>query len=97
MLTTRDELLSKREQVLEIAARYGVSNVRVFGSVVRGEAKERSDIDLLIDPNPEWSLLDFIGLKQDLEDLFGRKVDLAIEEGLHRRIKARVLQEAVPL
>jgi hypothetical protein len=96
-MTIRDELLSKREQALEIAARYGASNVRVFGSVVREEATETSDIDLLIDPNPDWSLLDFIGFKQDLEDLFGRKVDLAIEDSLHRRIKARVLREAVPL
>lgn len=96
-MTLHDEVWSKREDILRIAARYGASNVRVFGSVIRDEANETSDIDLLIDPDPDWSLLDFVGFKQDLEDLFGRKVDLVIEEGLHHRIKARVLREAVPL
>lgn len=96
-MTIRDQVLSKRDEILRIANRYGASNVRMFGSIVRDEATESSDIDLLIDSNPDWSLLDFIGLKQDLEDLLGRRVDLTIEDGLHRRIKARVLREAVPL
>jgi hypothetical protein len=93
-----EELISdKRGEILKITERYGVKNVRLFGSVVRGEAEEDSDIDFLIEPNPDWSLLDLIGYKQDLEALLGRKVDIATEEGLHRRIKARVLREAVPL
>lgn len=96
-MTIRDQVLSKRDEILRIANRYGASNVRMFGSIVRDEATESSDIDLLIDSNPDWSLLDFIGLKQDLEDLLGRRVDLTIEDGLNRRIKARVLREAVPL
>jgi uncharacterized protein len=90
-------LSEKREAILAIAVRYGVTNVRVFGSVARGTAGEKSDIDFLIEPNPSWSLLDLIGFKQDLEDLLQRSVDIVTEKGLHQRIKARVLQEAVPL
>lgn len=92
-----ERLADKREEVLAIAARYGATNVRVFGSVVRGEATPTSDVDFLIDLERQWSLLDRIGFKQDLEDLLGCKVDIATEEGLHRRIKVRVLEEAKPL
>ncbi len=90
-------LRARREEILQIAARYGASNVRVFGSVARGEAGPESDIDLLVDFAPEASLFDLVGLKQDLEELLGCEVDLATESGLHRRIKDRVLQEAVSL
>jgi uncharacterized protein len=90
-----DLLRSKREQILQITARYGVSNVRVFGSVARGEAGPESDVDLLVNLGPGLSLLRYVALKQDLEDLLGVAVDVVDEDGLHRRIRARVLQEAV--
>jgi len=90
-------LRSKREQILRITARYGVSNVRVFGSVARGDAGTGSDVDLLVNLGPGLSLLSYVALKQDLEDLLGVSVDVVDEEGLHRRIRDRVLQEAVAL
>ena len=93
-----DELLrSKREEILRLASRHGARNVRVFGSVARGEADERSDVDLLVDLEPGRSLLDLGGLLMDLRDLLRRNVDVVTERGLKSRIRSRVLQEAVPL
>ena len=91
------ELLERRDEILEIAARHGARTVRVFGSVVRGEETTGSDIDLLVEFEPGRSLLDHIALAQDLQDLFGRDVDVVTEKGLHWFIRDRVCQEAVPL
>src|SRR6266496_3752671 len=88
---------SKRDEILALAARHGARNVRVFGSVARGEAGPDSDIDLLVTLEPFCTLLDQIALWQDLEDLLGRKVDLVTESALHRLIRDQVLEEAVPL
>ena len=93
-----DELLrSKREEILRLASRHGARNVRVFGSVARGEADERSDVDLLVDLDPGRSLLDLGGLLMDLRDLLRRNVDVVTERGLKARIRSRILREAVPL
>ena len=93
-----DELLStKREDILRIAAKYGASNVRIFGSVAQGEGDEQSDIDLLVDLEPKRSLLDLAGLLVDLEELLGCKVDVVPEDSLRKRIKDRVLKEAIAL
>lgn len=93
-----DELLkAKREDILRTAAKYGASNVRVFGSVARGEADEKSDIDLLVDLEPNRSLLDLGGLLVDLQDLLGCDVDVVPEDSLRKRIRERVLKEAVVL
>ena len=92
-----ETLQSQKAQILEIADKYGASNIRVFGSVARGEANGDSDIDLLVDLEPGRSLLDHIGLIQDLADLLGRSVDVATPSALHERIKDRVMQDAVPL
>lgn len=93
-----DKLLQdKREAVLALAARYGASNVRVFGSTARDEAGPESDIDLLVTLEASRSLLDQIALWQDLEDLLGRKVDVVTESALHHAIREQVLREAVPL
>ena len=86
-----------REEILRIAAKYGASNVRIFGSVARGEADEQSDIDLLVDLEPKRSLLDLAGLLVDLEELLGCKVDVVPEDSLRKHIKDRVLKEAVAL
>jgi len=91
------ELQSKRVDILRLADRHGASEVRVFGSVARGEAGVDSDVDLLIKMAPERSLLDHVALWQDLEDLLGRKVDLVSEKALHRLIRDQILKEAVPL
>ena len=93
-----DELLrTKREDILQIARKYGAYNVRVFGSVARGEADEKSDIDLLVDMEKGRSLLDLIGLLMDLESLLGCKVDVVTVKGLRERIRERVLKEAIAL
>jgi len=90
-------LQAKRQEILAIAARHGAYNVRVFGSVARGEADEASDVDVLVELEPDRSLLDLGGFLADLEDLLGCKVDVMTEKGLRPRIRDRVLQEAVPL
>ena len=93
-----NELLhEKREDILRIAARRGASNVRVFGSVARGEADSKSDIDLLVDLEPGRSLFDLGGLLMDLQDLLDHKVDVVTERGLRERIREHVLKEAIPL
>ena len=90
-------LQQKREEILRIAAQHGAHNVRVFGSVARGEAGPESDIDFLVELEPGRSLLDHAALLLDLEQLLGRKVDVATERSLKERIRVRVLREAVPL
>lgn len=90
-------LIQKRDEILSLAHRRGARNVRVFGSVARNEAREDSDIDLLIDLDPDRSLLDVGGLAMDLSLLLGRSVDVVTEAGLRERIRSRILQEARPL
>lgn len=93
-----EEILgSKRREILEIAARHGARQVRVFGSVARGEAREDSDIDLLVSPGPMTSAWFPAGLMLDLQELLGREVDVVSENGLHWYIRDRILSEAVPL
>ena len=90
-------LAARRDEVLRIAARYGAHNVRVFGSVARGEEQEDSDIDLLIDLDPGRSLLDLAGLMLDLQELLGRRVDVGMARALKERYRDRILAEAVQL
>ena len=93
-----DELLrTKRNEILSIAARHGACNVRVFGSVARGEADERSDIDFLVEMEEGRSLLDVGGLLMELRALLGREVDVVTERGLKPRTRERVMQDALPL
>jgi len=87
----------RREEILRLAAFRGARNVRVFGSVARGEADERSDVDFLVDLEPGRSLLDLGGLNRDLERLLNAKVDVVSSRGLRERVRDRVLREAVPL
>lgn len=88
---------SKREEILRIALRHGAKNVRIFGSFARGEAKEGSDLDLLIDVSPEHSPFFPGGLIADLEDLLHRKVDVVTEKALHWYIRDQIVKEAIPL
>ena len=90
-------LTKKREEILRVAARHGAYNVRVFGSMARGEATAESDIDFLVDMESGRSLLDLGGLLMDLRTLFDRDVDVVTENGLRIRIRNRVLREAVRL
>ena len=90
-------IADNKEQILALAAKYGASNVRVFGSVANGTADQNSDIDFLVDMEKGRSLFDLGGLLMDLQELFGRKVDVVTEKGLHWYIKERVLSEATPI
>jgi predicted nucleotidyltransferase len=90
-------LKSRREEIISIAAKHGARNVRVFGSVARGEDDDKSDIDLLVEFESGRSLLDHAGLWLELQDLLGCKVDVVSERGIKPRIRDRVLREAVPL
>jgi predicted nucleotidyltransferase len=96
-MTANQLLQQKRDDILRIAAGYGAKNVRVFGSVARGEARPDSDIDLLVSLEPGRSLLDLGGLLMDLRALLGCDVDVVTENGLRQRIRERVLKEATPL
>ena len=90
-------LQAKRGEILRIAKNHGVVNIRVFGSIARGEGRPTSDVDFLVDMEPSRSLLDLGGLLMDLQDLLGCKVDVVETEGLHWYIRDRVLKEAIPL
>ncbi len=79
---------------MQIARRHGATNIRVFGSVARGEADNNSDIDFLVDLEHGRSLLDLGGLLMDLQKLLGQSVDVVTEKGLRPRIRERVLREA---
>lgn len=87
----------QRETILRIAAKYGAHNVRVFGSAARDEATNCSDIDLLVDLDSTRSLLDQVGLQQELEEVLGRKIDVIVEGGISPYLEERILAEAVTL
>ena len=92
-----DLLKGKREEIVRIAALYGARNVRVLGSVARGEAGPDSDLDLLVEMAPGRTLLDLIAIEQDLEDLLGRKVEVLTEAAVSPYMREAVLREAVRL
>jgi uncharacterized protein len=96
-MVAMNDILSRRSDILRIAARHGARDVRVFGSVVRGQAGEASDVDFLVRLDDDRSLLDHVALMQDLEDTLGCRVDVVTDRALHRAIRDRVLAEAVPL
>ena len=85
------------ENLVETAARHGARNVRVFGSMARGTATERSDLDLLVDMEPGRDLLDLVALKLEIEEAVGRRVNVLTENSLSPYLREKVLREAVPL
>ena len=88
---------TKRRAILDLAARYGARDVRVFGSVVTNQAGPDSDVDFLVNLEKGRSLLDLGGLLMDLQELLHCPVDVVTEAGLRERIRQRILTEAVPL
>ncbi len=91
------DLQNRRQEILNVAASHGAHNVRLFGSVARGEARPGSDVDLLVDMDSDRSLLDLVGLGQDLEELLACKVDVLTDASLHPALRDRILAEARPL
>jgi len=87
----------RREAILAIAKKHGVTDVRIFGSMARGTADESSDVDLLVRPLPGTSLLDLGGLVMDAQELLGRSVDVVSERALHPAMREQVLREALSL
>ena len=92
-----DVVHAKREQILRLALRHGVTEVRVFGSMARGDAGPESDVDLLVEVGGEPSAWFPGGLVAELEELLGRRVRVITERGLDALLRDRVLEEAVPL
>lgn len=96
-MVAMSDIRDKRDAILRLAERHGARNVRIFGSVVRDEANATSDVDLLIELDPDRSLLDRIALMHDLEDLLGCKVDVVNQNALHWTVRDRILTEGVSL
>lgn len=96
-MITRVDLKHKRDEIIKIAANHGAQNLRIFGSVARGEATQSSDLDVLIKLEPGRSLLDLVAIKQDLEDLLGCSVDVVTEDAVSPHIRDQVLKDAVSL
>jgi hypothetical protein len=96
-MTVENLLRQRRAEILELAARHGASDVRVFGSVARREADDASDVDLMVHMEAGRSLFDLGALVMDLQDLLGRHVGVVTDRGLRPRFRERVLGEAVPL
>ncbi len=96
-MATLEQLRRQRAAIHHLAEQYGVRNIRVFGSVARGEERRESDVDLLIDLRPGRSLLDLIGFEQELEAALGCEVDIVTEGGISPYLEARILAEALPL
>lgn len=97
-MATLEQLRStRRDEILDLASYHGVGNVRVFGSVARGDSDAASDLDLLVDPAPGTSLLDLFRLREALETLLGCKVDVVSARGMRPRVRETVLKDAVVL
>ncbi len=96
-MTRAEQLKRSRKSILRLAKNYGVTDIRVFGSALRGDDTPESDIDFLIELEPNRSLFDAGGLLVELENLLGCKVDVLTENSLHWYIRDKVLEEARPL
>ncbi len=96
-MTTIDLLQAKRDDVLDVAKQHGVTSIRVFGSVARGEETTESDVDLLVTTGPKVSSWFPAGLILDLEHLLGQHIDIVTEAGLNPLLRDQVLAEAVAL
>jgi hypothetical protein len=96
-MTLEELRRSKRDQILRVAREHGAHNVRIFGSFARGEQNPASDIDLLVDLDPDRTLMDLGGLLMNLQEMLNVRVDVATEEMLRPRVRERVLCDALPL
>ena len=92
-----NDVFDRRNEIVSVAAKFGATNVRVFGSAARGEMRAGSDLDLLVRMSEGTSLFDLVGLSQALEDTLGVDVDVLSEGGLSPYLRDRILSEAVAL
>lgn len=97
MVGLLDELRAQKDEIQALAAEYGISNIRIFGSVARGEERDDSDVDVLIDISPPKTYFDLIRFEMALQDKWGRDVDVVSEGGLYHYIRDDILSEAKPL
>jgi len=97
MSVTLDQPRARRADVQRLAEKFGARNVRIFGSVARGEAGPESDVDMLVDFEPGRSLIDHAGFELELEQVFGCSVDVVADGGISPFLEKRILAEAVPL
>ena len=97
MITIEQLRTQYKPQIMQLAEKYGVTNIRVFGSVARGDADEKSDIDILYSSVPPNGLWEACGMHYYLEELLGTKVDFVCDERLRERVKKNILSEAIPL
>jgi predicted nucleotidyltransferase len=96
-MKTLEFLRQNREKIYEIAEKYGVSNIRVFGSVARGEDKKGSDVDFLIKQNHGVSLFEIADFKYEIEKLLKKKTDLVLEDGVNRHLKKIIFSSALSI
>lgn len=94
---TLAEVRNRKTEILHIAARRGVKNIRVFGSVARGNPTVASDVDFLVEMEPHHGLFDLSGFRLDMEDLLGCRVDVATPGAIDPRMKERIYADAQPL
>jgi predicted nucleotidyltransferase len=92
-----ERLRTRRTEILACAADHGARNIRVFGSVARGEVGTTSDVNLLVEMQPGRNLLDLVGLQQDLEDLLGADVEVLSDGGVSPHLREHIYAEVVPL
>jgi predicted nucleotidyltransferase len=97
IMLTRDDIRRRREEIIAVANRYGASNIRIFGSVARGDATDSSDLDLVVKFDDKRTLLDHAGLKGALEDFLGVDVDVIDADGMPPRLRTEVERDALPL
>ena len=87
-----NDIIGKRDQIVSIASQYKISNVRLFGSVLRKEENTESDIDFLVECGDDCSLFDLISLKYDLEEILGRKIDVVTSDSVHWTLRDKILR-----
>jgi uncharacterized protein len=97
MLDPLNLIRKSRDQIFDLAVKHGASNIRIFGSVARGDYSEGSDIDFLVDFKPGVGLLEWSAFWLDLEDLLGCDIDVATEKSLKKRYREKVMKEARPI
>lgn len=97
MIVSLQSLRTKKREILQLADNYGASNIRIFGSLARGEADEASDIDFLVDLAPGRSLLELAGFIAELQDITGTRIDVVPSDCIKQRARERILNEAVAL